>query len=495
MIHRRERFRVLVAIAGVVFCATPPVRADSTAYIYLTIPYVNKLTNGNIQTSLISTFPTGAFIASNSLATPFSIPDAPGNCGLSGASPCNFYAFESAAAGTGLTINVSIQNATDVYTLMNATSPPPGQQLATVQFVGTGGAKLTFLLVGGKDIRDYYQGAFANSLTNGINGVEALNAFSCVDPKNCLGSGATGNVQTGDQGTYVVDEQHFSLGATFAGQTLTQIVLTDTYNGSRPLLLGVTVGASAGVPQIASGGVVSASAFGGFASVAPGSWIEIYGSNLAVDARPWAGTDFNGVNAPTSLDGTSATIGGLPAFIDYISPGQVNAQVPSNVATGSQQITLKTAGGTSSPLSITVNALQPGLLAPGSFDLNGIQYAVALFPDGTYVLPPGAISGLSSGPAKPGDTIVLYGVGFGPVTPGIPAGQIVQQSNTLASKFEVSIGGMPATVSYSGLAPNYVGLYQFNVVVPNIASSDAAPLTFTLDGIAGTQTLYIAVQN
>jgi len=249
------------------------------------------------------------------------------------------------------------------------------------------------------------------------------------------------------------------------------------------------------VPAISSGGVVSASAFGGFASVAPGSWIEIYGSNLASDTRGWLGSDFSGANAPTSLDGTSVTIGGQPAFIDYISPGQVNAQVPSNVGTGLQQITLKTVSGTSSPSSITVNAVQPGLDAPASFSLNGIQYTVALFGDGTYVLPEGAIGGVNSRPAKPGDTIMLYGVGFGPTTPDIPAGQVVQQSNMLADSFKISFGGTPAMLSYSGLAPTLVGLYQFNVVVPSVAASDAVPLTFTLDGIAGTQTLYIAVQN
>ncbi len=54
---------------------------------------------------------------------------------------------------------------------------------------------------------------------------------------------------------------------------------------------------------------------------------------------------------------------------------------------------------------------------------------------------------------------------------------------------------MPATLSYAGLAPNYVGLYQFNAVVPNIGANNAVPLTFTLDGTAGTQTIYIAVQN
>src|ERR1035438_7843354 len=61
-------------------------------------------------------------------------------------------------------------------------------------------------------------------------------------------------------------------------------------------------------PAVASGGVVSAGAFGGFSAVAPGSWIEIYGSNLAAHSRSWSGADFNGIDGPTSLDGTSVTI-------------------------------------------------------------------------------------------------------------------------------------------------------------------------------------------
>ena len=248
-------------------------------------------------------------------------------------------------------------------------------------------------------------------------------------------------------------------------------------------------------PTIDSGGVVGASAFGKSISIAPGSWIEIYGSNLASNTRPWATTDFSGVNAPMSLDGTSVSIGGQQAYIAFISPGQVNAQVPSNVGTGVQQVALKSGGGTSATLSITVNPLEPGLLAPASFNIGGIQYAVALFSDGTYVLPESAISGVNSRPAKPGDEIVLYGVGFGPVTPAIPAGQVVGQSNTIASNFQMSIGGTPAKVDYAGLEPDYVGLYQFNIVVPAVAASNAAPLTFTLGGTNGTQTLYIAIGN
>jgi len=172
-------------------------------------------------------------------------------------------------------------------------------------------------------------------------------------------------------------------------------------------------------PTISAGGVVSASAFGEFTSISPGSWIEIYGSNLSVDSRSWGAADFNGVNAPTSLDGASVTIGGQSAFIDFISPGQVNALVPSSVATGTQALTITVGGTTSTAYNINVNPVEPGLDAPPSFNVNGIQYAVATFADGTFVLSEGAIPGLNSQPAQAGDEIVLYGIGFGPVAPNL----------------------------------------------------------------------------
>ena len=89
-----------------------------------------------------------------------------------------------------------------------------------------------------------------------------------------------------------------------------------------------------GPPSISPGGIVSASAFGQFTSIAPGSWIEIYGANLSATTRGWTLADFSGINAPTALDGVKVTIGGELAFIDYISPGQVNALVPSGIPTG-----------------------------------------------------------------------------------------------------------------------------------------------------------------
>lgn len=246
-----------------------------------------------------------------------------------------------------------------------------------------------------------------------------------------------------------------------------------------------------------SQGVISASAYGGFSALAPGTWMEIYGTNLAnVASQTWGSADFKGNAAPTTLGGTTVTIGGQPAFIDYVSPTQVNAQVPSNISLGPQPVVVTTPGGSSTAYATTVNVTEPGLLAPAVFNLKAGQYIAALFPDGvTFVLPPGSIAGVASARAKPGDTIVFYGVGFGTVTPGSPAGQIVTQSNSLTGTFQAFFAGTPATVKFSGLTGGYLGLYQFNVVVPNVAASDAVPLTFSLNGTPGTQQMLISISN
>jgi uncharacterized protein (TIGR03437 family) len=256
----------------------------------------------------------------------------------------------------------------------------------------------------------------------------------------------------------------------------------------------ITPASLSGEPSIQPGGVVSASAFGGFGAVAPGSWIEIYGSNLAPDTNTW-GAYFSGINAPTSIDGVKVVVGGQLAFLDFISPTQVNAQIPSTVPNGLQLVQLSNSLGTTAATSIMVNAESPGILAPSSFIIGGKQYAAGIFPDGDYTVPPGSIPGVPSRSAKTGDVITFYGIGFGPVTPNIPAGQTVQQTNTLASSLHFFIGGIEATVLYDGLVYGSIGLYQINAVVPAVPNSDAVPVTFTLAGAAGSQILYIPVQN
>jgi uncharacterized protein (TIGR03437 family) len=242
--------------------------------------------------------------------------------------------------------------------------------------------------------------------------------------------------------------------------------------------------------------VVSAGAFGGFKSLAPGSWIEIYGTNFAVGTQQWENGDFDANFGPTKLGGVVVTIGGRQAFVSYVSPTQINAQVPSGVASGQQAVIVTTPTGSSAPFSISAEAVKPGLLAPAAFQVGGMQHVGALFSDNTtFVLPPGAVAGVPSRRARAGETITIYGVGFGTVTPSIAPGQVTQQLNTLTAPVEVRFGGTPATVSYRGLAPNIVGLYQFNVVVPAIGASDAVPFTMSVGGVETAQNLVIAVGN
>jgi uncharacterized protein (TIGR03437 family) len=242
-------------------------------------------------------------------------------------------------------------------------------------------------------------------------------------------------------------------------------------------------------------GVQSAGQFGALPTIAPGSWIEIYGSNLAIDARQWTGGDFVGLAAPTSLDGTTVTIGGQGAYIGYIGGGQVNVQVPSNVPAGQQQLIVKTAYGSSPAYTVTVNATEPGLYAPSWALVNGTQFLGAESANfTTFIFPPGAVPGISSQRAKAGDAIILWGIGFGSVNGDVSAGQIVQAQNILALPLQVFIGGTQAKVTYQGLAPGSVGLYQFDVVVPTVAASDNVPVTFNLGGTPSTQSAFIAVQ-
>lgn len=274
-----------------------------------------------------------------------------------------------------------------------------------------------------------------------------------------------------------------------------KVYVADTGNSAIRLL---TPNASQAKPTISAGGIIEPADFGGSPTVAPGTWIEIYGSGLASGTRTWTGA-FTGINAPTSLNGTSVIIGGQQAFLSYVSDAQVNAQIPSGVAPGTQTVTVNSPGGTSAGTTVTVAATQPALFAPSILKIGGKQYVAAINLDGTWSLPAGVVAGIASRPAKPGEIVTLYGVGFGPVTPDTPAGQIVQASNTLATPVQVFFGGTPAKVQYAGLVTQAVGLYQINVFVPDVAAGDV-PLTFSQGGVIGGQTslldtLVVAIGN
>ncbi|HUI80746.1 MAG TPA: hypothetical protein VLY24_22630 [Bryobacteraceae bacterium] len=269
------------------------------------------------------------------------------------------------------------------------------------------------------------------------------------------------------------------------------LFVSDTGNNVIRLLTPGTGPINAAVPPGITS-IVSASACGNYATLAVGGWMEIHGTALAPGVNTWADA-FTGNTAPTTLAGTQVTMAGQNAVISYVSTTQVNAQVPLGISPGTQQVTVTTPNGTSAPLTVQVNAEQPGLC-------QGLQVAGNVYLDAVIsgtsilVLPSGTNpAGASSRPAHPGEVITFYGNGFGAVTPPATQGQLVQQPNQLNDSFEVFFGDTQATVNYAGLMPGNVGLYQFDVVVPAIPDSDAVPVTFAEGNFAGAPTLYTSV--
>jgi uncharacterized protein (TIGR03437 family) len=259
-------------------------------------------------------------------------------------------------------------------------------------------------------------------------------------------------------------------------------------------------------PSITS--IVSASGYGGYSYFASGSWLEIKGSNLADPSDPrlkaaanpgqWTAGDFSGSNAPTVLDGISVSVNGKPAYVWYLSPAQLNVQAPEDTATGNVAITVTNCKATSPAFTLNRRALAPGFLAPSNYSANGTQYLVATFAsDGAYVLntATGAAFGLNSRPAKPGDVIVAYGIGFGGVTPSILPGVIVGQSNSLVNGITISFGSTSAALTYAGLAGSFVGLYEFYITVPPGLANGDYQINVKQGGAALPQTMYLTVHN
>jgi uncharacterized protein (TIGR03437 family) len=250
-------------------------------------------------------------------------------------------------------------------------------------------------------------------------------------------------------------------------------------------------------PQVAAPPSISlvscASAFNPKAGLTSGTWLEIYGTGLSTTTRSWAGDDFKGSKAPTALDGVSVTVNGIPAYVAYVSPGQINVQAPDDSSIGpGMQVQVTNAAGKSNTTPLDKSAIAPALLAPGSFLVDGKQYIVAQFQDQTYVGRTGLIAGLNFRPVKSGETITIYAVGCGPVTPDTPAGTIASGLTALRSPPSFRFGNTTAAVPYGGLVAGLVGLYQFNVVVPNVLPGDV-PLTVDIGGVNANPGLFITV--
>ncbi|MBM3783211.1 MAG: hypothetical protein FJW30_02565 [Acidobacteria bacterium] len=251
-------------------------------------------------------------------------------------------------------------------------------------------------------------------------------------------------------------------------------------------------------PQISENGIVTAANFGGFAEAAPGTFIEIFGQGLSGgEPRSWATSDFNGNNAPTRLNNTTVTVGGVPAYISYVSPTQINAQISGSVQTsGSAPVVVTFDGRASQPVPLRMKPLNGGLLAPPSFKVGDVQYVAAQHAATGKWVSNGRIPDTENLPAERGETLIFYGIGFGQVSPGnVPiAGQIARQPTALFNNIEFKIGGVTVKPAYAGFIQGLVGLYQFNVEVPQSTPAGDQPLEVILGNEPIAQTLLLSMK-
>jgi uncharacterized protein (TIGR03437 family) len=210
-------------------------------------------------------------------------------------------------------------------------------------------------------------------------------------------------------------------------------------------------------------GVVNAASFAPVGnSISPGEFVTLFGTNLA------AVTESAGAPFPPNVAGVSVLINGLPAPIYLVSSGQINALVPYATTGPTASIVVNNNGTLSNTVQVPLAATAPGVF---SIDRNGIGSGAILHAD---------FSLMTSGkPAKRGETVLVYLTGLGAVNPPVADGTAGGATNLskAAGAVNVLIGGLPATVSYAGLAPLYPGLYQLNVVVPaDLAVSATGPV-------------------
>jgi uncharacterized protein (TIGR03118 family) len=220
---------------------------------------------------------------------------------------------------------------------------------------------------------------------------------------------------------------------------------------------------------------ISSAAVGAPGQIAPDTWVTLKGNALSPVTANWTVT---GSTLPTTpVAGVSVTINNEAVPVSFVSNQQINFLVPADIAPGTAQIVVADSGLTSATVTATVGALAPAFFQIGTVAATGHTYITAAHADFSYVAPASFISSsVTSSPAAAGETIVLFGTGFGPAGSG---------GSALPVMPTIVIDGFAADVTFAGMISP--GLYQFNVVVPSSVSHGQDVLVVALLGNNETQ--------
>jgi uncharacterized protein (TIGR03437 family) len=235
-------------------------------------------------------------------------------------------------------------------------------------------------------------------------------------------------------------------GKVFAG-TLNNVSIYGELPPARPVIAAVTNAAS-------------------FLSdaLSPGSLFTIFGSALA-PLTASAPT----MPLPLSLEDVSVTVNGVEAPLTFVSPLQINAQMPSALQPGPASVAVRVFGAVSAPATVTINVAAPGIFT------NADGQAAALNV--------GSSPNQPQNPASAGSVVSVFVTGSGPVQALLDDGVAAPAAplDLFTSSVEATIGGLPAQVQFAGLAPGWVGLGQINLQVPALGSG-TFPVLITIGG-------------
>ena len=212
--------------------------------------------------------------------------------------------------------------------------------------------------------------------------------------------------------------------------------------------------------------VVSAADYS--SNVSTGTLATIFGRNLAVESSA-----FSNVPLPLGLNGIGVMIGGQAAPLLYVSPSQINFQIPNGLS-GTQPVQVTTSHGTVST-QVSIDVVAPAII--------------------TATYRNQAIS--ATNPAPPGSTIVIYATGLGQTTTDVPVGQVnLAPNNLLIAPVDVIVGRTVHVIPlYAGLTAGLVGVYQVNVIIPSSTSIGNSVLQIATSGVTSRGFNLVVGQN
>lgn len=391
--------------------------------------------------------------------------------------PAGYAPFNIQALGGNLYVAYALQNTDKNFAVT-------GASIGYVDVFDTSGTLLHQLVAGGKlnapwglAFAPSSFGDYANDLLVGNFGDGTINVFDST-------SGAFIATLNNVYGTPIVIPNLWALqaGNGGSGGDINAVYFTAGIPGPDSSPHGL-IGRLQSAPIVTAANVVNGASFQPV--IAPNTWVTITGGNLSGTTRMWDSDDFISNALPADIDSVSVTVNGTRAYVEYVSPTQLNILLPvSAPATGTVDVQTYNFGLASAAVTVPIQAV-----APAFFMQSDNKHISATHADGTLIGPAGTTGAT---PAAPGETVVLYGTGFGPTNPAAPEGQVITTTLPMVTNPTVSFNGVAGQVTFAGLT--YAGLFQINVVIPASVASGDIPVVAEAGGQMSLSTAVIAIQ-